>query len=303
MKERIAKLPGIKRLARWRAAATLHRRVPLLHPPGHFYSVLPSHEQLARDRDRIFGPQVVRGIDLESAGALELRRAFPPLASSFPFGAEPRGELRYGAANGFFSEADALVLFCFLLHLRPKRWIEIGCGHSTRLVLDSSRDFLDDSVSCTIVDPYADRLLGWMSEHERSQHRVLNRPVQDVSMQLFTELVAGDVLFIDSSHAAKAGSDVNWLLFEVLPRLAEGVIVHIHDIPWPFEYPESWYRRGFVWNEAYLVRALLQESQAFEVLWFNGYMAEHHDEYLRAEMPLCLEDGVSLWLRRSAQPD
>jgi hypothetical protein len=125
--------------------------------------------------------------------------------------------------------------------------------------------------------------------------------VQRVPLDVFAQLRAGDVLFIDSSHVVKIGSDVAYLVHEVLPSLAAGVVVHFHDILWPFEYPRDWVLdQGKAWNEAYFVRAFLQFNAAFEILYFNSFIANRHPASLRELLPRCVENpGGSLWLRRA----
>jgi hypothetical protein len=120
-------------------------------------------------------------------------------------------------------------------------------------------------------------------------------PVQEVPREVFTSLVAGDVLFIDSSHVAKIGSDVVYLLTDVLPRLAPGVLIHLHDIFWPFTYPYKWVAEGRAWNEAYLVQVMLQHSVRYEILLYNHYLGVRHADALD---PACRTNpGASLWLR------
>jgi hypothetical protein len=95
------------------------------------------------------------------------------------------------------------------------------------------------------------------------------------------------------------GSDVNYLVFEVLPRVQPGVLVHIHDIYWPFEYPAEWVLEGRSWNEGYLLRAFLQYNEAFDILLFNNYLGHRHGDFMREVMPLFMKnDGGSLWLQR-----
>ena len=112
-------------------------------------------------------------------------------------------------------------------------------------------------------------------------------------------LADGDVLFIDSSHVGKAGSDVNDLFFRIIPNLAPGVLVHVHDVLWPFDYPLDWLKEGRAWNEAYLLRAFLQFNSEWDVLYFNAWMGTHHAEAVREKAPLMLEEtGASFWMRR-----
>ena len=117
---------------------------------------------------------------------------------------------------------------------------------------------------------------------------------------ILTNLEAGDVLFIDSSHVSKIGSDVNRIYFDILPRLAPGVHVHIHDVAGNFEYPREWLAEGRAWNEQYLLRAFLLFNDTFEVELLTGWLFNHHQEFFRARMPLCLRGGGGqIWLRRA----
>jgi hypothetical protein len=126
-------------------------------------------------------------------------------------------------------------------------------------------------------------------------------PVQDVGLERFRALQANDLLFIDSSHVGKVGSDVVHLLTRVLPLLQPGVLIHIHDLFWPFEYPEDWLMAGRAWNEAYVVQAFLQFNAAFEIVWFTSYLEHCHTETLHRQLPLTARDqGGSLYLRYRA---
>jgi hypothetical protein len=112
------------------------------------------------------------------------------------------------------------------------------------------------------------------------------------------------MLIIDSTHVAKVGSDVNHLVFEVLPRLAPGVLVHVHDIYHGFEYPRVWAYQLRAWNEAYLLRALLMFNSAWEIVFFNSFIAARHPEAFAASLPAAAESpGSSLWLRPRGQGD
>jgi hypothetical protein len=126
--------------------------------------------------------------------------------------------------------------------------------------------------------------------------------VQDVPLRLFESLRENDVLFIDSSHVSKTGSDVNFLCLEVLPRLAPGVLVHFHDIFLPGEYPKDWVlERGYSWNEQYLVHALLIDSIGFEVVFASCFAAQRYPHQIRAIFGKPCSGG-SLWLRRVGSP-
>jgi hypothetical protein len=117
---------------------------------------------------------------------------------------------------------------------------------------------------------------------------------------VFERLEENDILFLDSSHVSKTGSDVNYYLFEILPVLKPGVLVHVHDILYPFEYLKEWVlgeKRS--WNETYALRAFLQYNSAFEIVYWNNFASHRLREELAHLMPLCLEnEGGSIWLRR-----
>jgi hypothetical protein len=134
---------------------------------------------------------------------------------------------------------------------------------------------------------------------ERERLHVLGRRLQDVPLDRFRALQANDILFFDSTHVCKIGSDVNYAVFEILPSLAPGVLVHFHDVFHPFEYPPAWVYEGRNWSEAYLLRAFLQFNEAFEIVYFNTFLAHFHRALLAELMPLCLRNtGGSIWLRR-----
>lgn len=156
---------------------------------------------------------------------------------------------------------------------RPARVIEVGSGFSSLAMLDTNERFFDGAVELTFIEPNAERLLSQLRPGDERRAEIITSPVQEVDLSGFERLSAGDILFIDSSHVAKVGSDVNHLVFSVLPRLAPGVLVHFHDVPYPFEYPEDWIHYGFAWNEAYLLRALLQFNSAFRIVLWNSYVA------------------------------
>ena len=126
-------------------------------------------------------------------------------------------------------------------------------------------------------------------------------------METFSSLGENDILFIDSSHVSKTHSDVNYLFFEILPRLRAGVYVHVHDVFYPFEYPREWVYQGRGWNEAYLTRAFLQYNSAFTIQLFNSFLERFHVALLEREMPLCTRyveanmptSAQSLWLKKA----
>jgi len=129
---------------------------------------------------------------------------------------------------------------------------------------------------------------------------ILERKLQDVPLETFDRLQEGDVLFIDSTHVLRTGSDVCMVLLEILPRLARGVLVHLHDMFWPFEYPRAWaVEENRSWNELYAVRAFLTNNQAWRTVIFNDYLAKVERPMIESTFPLFLNNpGGALWLQR-----
>jgi Methyltransferase domain len=284
---------------RVRMAAGVFRQPPS-HPPGHFYSPIPSVADVRARTDSIFTlPPTLPGIDLRLEGQLALVHELGPYLAEQPFRAEKQEGLRCYFHNRYFGEGDALVLFGMLRHLRPRRLVEVGSGHSSALILDTNERFLDGKLECTFVEPYPERLHRLLAPDDPARQRIVAAPVQDVELSVFEELEAGDFLFVDSSHVSKIGSDVNFLFFEVLPRLSPGVVVHLHDIFYPFEYPREWTLGGKAWNEVYVTRAFLTFNEQFRIELFNSYLKKFHRKDVAAVMPLWDRNpGASLWLRR-----
>jgi predicted O-methyltransferase YrrM len=192
-----------------------------------------------------------------------------------------------------YNTADGAVYHAMLRRLRPRRVLEVGSGYTTALLLDTAeRHDLDVQVTC--VEPYPDRLLSLLREGDEVE--LVRSGAQDVPVDAYTALEPGDLLFIDSSHVAKAGSDVLWLYLRVLPRLAPGVFVHVHDILWPMEYPEDWLRQGRDWNEAYLLNAFLCHNEEWDVVLFSSWLWALHPETIPA--PLRGMRPGSFWMQR-----
>lgn len=168
------------------------------------------------------------------------------------------------------------------------------------MLLDAADRYLAGRLECTLIDPYPERLLSLLAPADLARVSLLRQPVQDVPLRSFADLTAGDVLFIDSSHVTRVGGDVNHLIFTILPQLASGVYIHVHDVPYPFEYPRAWAQEGRAWNEAYLVRAFLQYNEAFQIALWGSYLFQKHADHLIKCVPACATGcGPSLWLRRA----
>ena len=170
-----------------------------------------------------------------------------------------------------------------------------------RTTLDTNERFFDNTLDLTLIDPSINTIKDLFGEPGSLSARLLEKVLQDMALEVFERLDENDILFIDSSHVSKTDSDVNYCLFEILPVLKPGVLVHVHDILYPFEYLEEWVlKEKRSWNEAYVLHAFLQYNSAFEVIYWNNFVFHRLREELAAAMPLCLEnEGGSIWLRRT----
>jgi len=303
---RLKHIPGYRQLNK-----ALRRRYdqygsnPFLRfaPPGHFYSPLPDIEFVDRYKASLFDRQVksIPGIENHVEDQLALIDQFSGYYDQLPFKDEKSPGLRYYFRNSYFSYGDAIILYSMLRHCRPQRVIEVGSGFSSAVMLDTNDLFFSKRMTFTFVEPYPERLFSLLNDEDKKQHEIIIDPVQDVPLERFAALETNDILFIDSSHVAKIGSDVVHLLTNVLPRLNKGVIVHFHDVLWPFEYPEEWIRDGRAWNESYILKAFLQFNAKFKILFFNSYLATHHRDVVEKNLPSWLKNtGGSLWIEKTS---
>jgi hypothetical protein len=270
-------------------------------PPGHFYSPIIDRDEVLADADRIWPadrnavPGVDVGIERQVALLDELDRYLPEM----PFDWLAKDGLRYWFANEWFPVTSGVFAYLLLRHLEPSRYIEVGSGFSSALALDVNDHFFDGEMRCTFIEPNPERLDSLIGDGDRAAVTIERTRVQDVDLSVFDALGPDDVLFIDSAHVAKTGSDVNFLVFDVLPRLQPGVVVHFHDIFEGFEYPRLWVDQGRSWNESYLLRAFLQFNDSFEILLWDAALAEAGID-IEGRFPPALVQGVgSLWLRRT----
>jgi predicted O-methyltransferase YrrM len=271
-------------------------------PAGHFYSPVVSLNELDRDRDRVFGPppRELPGLDLREDAQMALLESFLPSYRTQPFPEQRTAGRRYFLANPAYAYTDGIFLHCMLRHLRPRRVVEVGSGYSSCAILDTNEQFLDGSMACTFVEPFPqETLYSLLGQEDRERLDIREQRLQDVDPELFTGLGENDVLFIDSSHVVKAGSDVQLLFNEILPRLRPGVYVHFHDIFYPFEYPAEWVDEGRNWTEDYVLRAFLTFNDTYEIVLFSSFLDEFHGDWLERNMPLCTNyKSGNFWIRR-----
>jgi predicted O-methyltransferase YrrM len=290
-------LPYIRGLYR----QTLEYKQNSCYPPGHFYSPIVSVKEIKKNEDQIWPEPVsnkIMGIELNTVGQLETLKEISKYYSHIPFKSDKQDSLRYYFENGYYSYSDGVILFLIINHLKPKRIIEIGSGFSSALMFDTNQLFFGGGIKLTFIEPNPERLFSIIQENDRKDILVLTKRVQDVNKELFEQLDRNDILFIDSTHVSKTGSDVNFILFEILPKLKSGVFIHFHDIAYPFEYPKDWVFGGRNWNENYLLKAFLMYNKEFGIYLFTHYMHLYHREAF-ANIPLTYKNiGGTLWIEK-----
>lgn len=273
-------------------------------PPMHYYSPLPDIRAVKKTLPRWYKEDTSPGIDWNLQEQLELIEHLRPYSSetnSLPSFSQVT-EDGYGPGYG---EVEAHLLYMMLRHVKPSRVIEIGSGVSTFYTLaaqkaNSERNNVESKLTC--IEPYPnDKLRAFLSEGNVGLRQC---EVQDVGFEIFQELSTNDVLFIDSSHVSKKDSDVDFLFLEVVPRLREGVVIHIHDIAFPMPAPpleHVLFDTYLFWNENALVKAFLSFNTAFRILMGQSYLHYHKPDVLKTLVPIYnpqVHFPCSLWIRK-----
>jgi hypothetical protein len=244
-------------------------------PPGHFYSPQTSRAEVAEVFAREHGAPTFAGMELNEAEQGARLHRFAEAYAEQPFPETATAGRRYFLNNPSYGAYDGIMLYLMLRETGARRVIEVGSGFSSAAMLDLNEFVFSGRMRLTL---------------------------QEVPLATFAELEAGDVLFIDSSHVSKLGSDVNRLFFDVLPVLKPGVWVHIHDVTGNLEYPREWFDEGRSWNELYLLRAFLMYNRSWRIELFTGWIFNTHNAFLRERMPLCAGGGGGqIWLRKVAE--
>ena len=264
--------------------------------PVHFYQPIPDIQSLP---ETLWNrPSDLAGVEMNESTQLELlRNVFPKFRdeyAQFPTTSAASGNQFY-VYNRPFGRVDALVAYCMVRHFQPRLIVEVGSGFSS-LILGRAAD-KNKTSSLICIDPFP---RDFVRKGFPGLQSLIEKNVQDIDVEFFSQLASGDILFIDSSHTVKIGGDVNYLFLEVLPRLRPGVLVHIHDIFLPFEYRRDWVLDECrFWTEQYLLQAFLAFNSAFEVLVANSYLKHYHEEDLKVTFPgLDRWESGSFWMRR-----
>jgi methyltransferase family protein len=263
--------------------------------PSNFYSDIPSVEDIERSFEfnepngpynsaEIFDPEAMRRfLDTIVVYSGEFD---PPREGDAN---EPEG---FFWKNPAFSYCDAMAYYCIIRHLKPETVLEIGSGFSTLVALEALRKNGGGKLMC--VEPFP---LPWLGKLQGVT--VIKEPAQKLAPDFFNQaLGAGDILFIDSTHTVKAGSDCLHLYLRVLPRIESDIVVHAHDIYLPFPLPRSDFDRHIYWTEQYLLYAYMLDNAKINVLFGSAFgstlLRESLVELMGGKWPV---GGASFWFR------
>jgi len=275
--------------------------------PLHYYQPFPRAGDLERSGFWQRRSDLA-GVQIDWDDVLDRLASVGRFASECDWPETSNDPRRYHCANGTFGFTSAAVAHGMLRLLRPHRVLEVGSGYSTHILCAAlAANAADDGTDPELVsvEPFPATILD--TDLPRLKRRI-REPVERLGLDLFEELAAGDVLFIDSTHVLRYGGDVEFLYLSVLPRLAEGVVVHVHDIHLPDPYPRTYFdSERWVWNEQQLLQAFLAHNQAFRVLLPCWWIHRDHDEAFRRAFrrydPDLHRPGSSFWMERVPRGD
>jgi hypothetical protein len=252
------------------------RRAKIFPIVDHYYEPLFNPSALSHDRE----PRPLPGIDLDLDRQVELLRQFEPAEALSRIPKGDPGDGSFFMNNLNFEAGDAELWFHVIRHFRPARIVEIGSGHSTRMarlaIAELERTDPDYRCEHVCIEPYE---MPWL---EQLGVTVVRKKVEAVGESVFAGLGRNDILFIDSSHIIRPEGDVLTEFLQIIPSLAPGVVVHVHDIFTPRDYPQEWLEHPRFWNEQYLLEAFLTHNGEWEVLLAaNQLKHERYDELER----------------------
>jgi predicted O-methyltransferase YrrM len=274
------------------------------HPlPIHFYEPVPAYESVPDDYFETKQSFPGFSIDLDAAASALKQISCYVQECNWPDKRTAEGVYYTGNVN--FGYCSAAILHCMIRSSRTKRLLEVGSGYSSLVALEALKlNYPGGEFRLKCIEPYPVRWLEEMARKHPGSVELLAVKADEADLATYSELGENDVLFIDGSHVSKLGSDVNFIYLQVLPRLTSGVLVHIHDIFIPYEYPREFYwgRDKRFWNEQYLLEAFLTNNPAFEVVlpayWLMRDRPSDFQEALPAWNPRAHGHSSSFWLRK-----
>ena len=277
---------SLKTLAKrgWHRSFRLLQRAGVNLLPEHFYSAVPNLADLERRSDWR-KPRSMHGIqqrDVDAQVAL-VGTWLLPHEDFLRCRSVHREAIVGGGADGGYGEIEAEVLFGFVAVNKPRRITQVGCGVSTAICLSAAeRAGYKPNIVC--FEPYPSPYL--QEAARKGSIRLVAQFAQTVDYNLIADLEDGDLLFIDSTHAVKPGSEVNYLIHEVLPRLKPGVWVHFHDIYFPYDYTRDTLDGDMLFpQESSLLYAFLSGNGGFRLEASLSMIHYARPDALRALIP------------------
>jgi hypothetical protein len=274
-----------------------------LWAPGHYYSAIPAKQVgLETTTKGQASTTPIQGISLNEDEQLQLMYALIPFMKSSTFRNEEKtSQHRFFNKNGIYGFSDALILESMIRYLKPSRIVEAGSGFTSALMMDVNEKYFDSRIQLEFIEPYPERLFTLLSEEDKKRVVLRLQGLQTIDLSVFSTLQENDILFIDSTHVAKTGSDLLYLFFEILPVLKPGVYIHFHDIFNNFEYlPDHFiWATGFGWNENYFLRSFLMYNNQFKVVLFSSLIDAKYKDQVTEKMPdYPFRTGGQFWMKK-----
>jgi hypothetical protein len=261
--------------------------------PLHFYYPIPDTRELEIKDLPI---SELPGINMRPEFQLKLmKETFSRFSEDYKkFLVEPTNSNHFYLDNDAFTGIDPFIYYCMIRHFQPSTIIEVGSGHST--LLGAQACHITPSTRYISIDPWPREFI---SKGVPGVELLCQR-VEDLDVEFFQQLKPNDILFIDSSHTIRTSGDVSFLVLEVIPRLASGVVIHFHDIFLPYDYPKEWLiEQQRFWTEQYLLQAYLSENDHVEVLFASQFVTTKYPREVWQAFPNALSiGGASFWMRK-----
>ncbi|MEI6580867.1 MAG: class I SAM-dependent methyltransferase [bacterium] len=273
--------------------------------PVHFYHSIPDIKDLEERKvwDKV---SPLSGISFEPQKYLNtIKYLGKKYSSECSWPNEPtKDENLFYLNNSSFSYGCAAVLHSIIREFKPKRIFEIGSGNSSKIIYGAIKmnEVSSEEVDYVIIDPFCNIDV----DTSYKNTKIYKKKIEDMEIDFFKQLNDRDILFIDSSHMSKIGSDVNFEILEILPILNKGVLVHFHDINLPYEYPKVYATKSnfrVFWNESYLLQSFLTFNNSYEILLPMAYVQREFGDEFRKSFPESNKTSNyasgSFWIRRT----
>jgi hypothetical protein len=299
----IGRDPAVRERASRRKAAKVERKSDVfMHvPPGHYYSPIVDVRAVTTRGSDTEEWVDLHGIDIDLAAYGEVWAEWLPHVRRWEEGVVS-ADRRYHTANSMFGPHSARLLAGAIGAFRPRRYVEIGSGFSSAVMLDINEEWRsEDPIELTFIEPNPERLQNILRDSDLTACTIIEEKVQSVDLAVFDRLEPGDVLFIDSTHVVKTGGDVITEWFEILPRINPGVHIHVHDINYPFDYPHLWLvEQNKSWNETYFLRAFLMYNAQFVIHFWPDVLSRFGAKVGAEDLELLGRAPSSIWLSRTS---